>query len=297
MTKQAPSLLLAKQELKDQNIPLIEIGKYGYVALIGHYGSDESICQTTRITSSSKSNDTHSLIRYLLRKRHSSPFEFTLIELEVALPIFVERQWIRHRTSATQEVSARYSQLPGEVFDLPLDRIVKAPSGNANRQGSGDEFQENEKAWFTERYNFSTENAVNTYDEFMDKGMAPEIARAHLPLSTYTRKRWTCNLHNMLHFLGLRMDPHAQKEIRDYADATAKFVEQLFPITYKAFQDYRLDSVTFSAMEIEILRDRLASETNNILLDMINNHQNFSQYKLGKTELTEFKSKLEKLLG
>lgn len=297
MTKQAPALAQAKQELIEKNIPFIEIGKHGYVALIGHYGSDDHICSVTRITSSSKGKDNESLIRYLIRNRHTSPFEFSLLEFEVALPIGVERQWIRHRTSSTQEVSARYSQLPGEIWDLPLDRIVKAPSGNNNRQGSGEDFSDNEKPWFTERYNFSTENAVNTYDEFIDRGMAPEVARMHLPLSTFTRKRWKCDLHNLLHFLGLRMDPHAQKEIRDYADAVAHYTKQLFPITYKAFEDYRLNAITFSDNELNILMDRLASETNNIILNLEDYPQDFDEYNLGKSELIEFKKKLERIVN
>lgn len=291
MTKQAPALAQAKQELLEKNIPFIEIGKHGYVALIGHYGSDDHICSVTRITSSSKGKDNESLIRYLIRNRHTSPFEFSLLEFEVALPIGVERQWIRHRTSSTQEVSARYSQLPGEIWDLPLDRIVKAPSGNNNRQGSGEDFSDNEKPWFTERYNFSTENAVNTYDEFIDRGMAPEVARMHLPLATFTRKRWKCDLHNLLHFLGLRMDLHAQKEIRDYADAVAHYTKQLFPITYKAFEDYRLNAITFSATEIELLRSWVDSN----VLNVVNESHVYG--KLGKTELIEFKAKLERLLN
>lgn len=294
MIKQATGLIEAKQQLIDNNVQVKSIGEYGYVALKGHYGNDDHICEVARLTSGSKGKDNESLIRYLLRKRHTSPFEFCNIEFEVALPIFVERQWIRHRTGKTNEVSARYSKLPGEVFSLPLDRIVKAPQVNANRQGSGEEFSEKEKPYFIERYNFSVENAVNTYDEFIEKGMAPEIARAHLPLGTFTRKRWQCDLHNLLHFLGLRVDPHAQKEIRDYANAVAEFTKELFPITFKAFEDYRLNSVTFSAQEVEILRELIQTSD---LVNLVNfeNFQNLPGERLGKTEIIEFKSKLEKL--
>lgn len=294
MIKQATGLLEAKQQLLDSGFKVKSIGEYGYVALKGHYGSDDHICEVARLTSGSKGKDNESLIRYLLRKRHTSPFEFCNIEFEVALPIFVERQWIRHRTGKTNEVSARYSQLPGEVFSLPLDRIVKAPQANANRQGSGEEFSEEEKPYFIERYNFSVENAVNIYDEFITKGMAPEIARAHLPLGSFTRKRWQCDLHNLLHFLGLRVDPHAQKEIRDYANAVAEFVKELFPITFKAFEDYRLNSVTFSAQEIKILREMIETSDLINLVDF-ENFKNLPNEKLGKTEMIEFKSKLEKL--
>jgi thymidylate synthase (FAD) len=118
--------------------------------------------------------------------------------------------------------------------------------------------------------------------------MAPEVARAHLPLSTYTRKRWQCDLHNLLHFLSLRMDPHAQKEIRDYADAIAVFTKQLFPITFKAFEDYRINALTFSAMELEIIK-RFIDKS------VINDLDQYSNI-LGKTEMTELKTKLEKLI-
>lgn len=291
MTKQAPALAQAKQELIEKNIPFIEIGKHGYVALIGHYGSDDHICSVTRITSSSKGKDNESLIRYLMRNRHTSPFEFCDIEFEVADPFFVERQWIRHRTGKTQEVSARYSQLPGEIFDLPLDRIVKAPSGSNNRQGSGESFSDEEKPHFLKAYNENTQESVELYNDFCKADMAPEVARMHLPLATYTRKRWKCDLHNLLHFLGLRMDPHAQKEIRDYADAVAHYTKQLFPITYKAFEDYRLNAITFSATEIELLRSWVDSE----VLSVVNESHVYG--KLGKTELIEFKAKLERLLN
>lgn len=291
MTKQAPALAQAKQELIEKNIPFIEIGKHGYVALIGHYGSDDHICSVTRITSSSKGKDNESLIRYLMRNRHTSPFEFSLLEFEVALPIPVERQWIRHRTSSTQEVSARYSQLPGEVFDLPLDRIVKAPTGNNNRQGSGESFSDADKPRFLKLYNSITEKAVQVYNEFCSAGLAPEIARMALPLATYTRKRWKCDLHNLLHFLGLRMDPHAQKEIRDYADAVAFYTKQLFPITYKAFEDYRLNAVTFSSNELKLIKDWINPEILNVV------SESHAYGVLGKTELIEFKKKLERLLN
>lgn len=292
MTK-ATSLTQAKQDLLSKNIPLIEIDEFGYVALIGYYGSDDHICEVARLTSGSSSKDNESLIRYLLRKRHSSPFEFCLIELEVALPIFVERQWVRHRMSGTNEVSARYSELPGEVWQIPNDRIAHSPQASVNRQGSGSLFEESQHDFFKERYAFSTESAVNTYQEFISKDMAPEIARTCLPLSTYTRKRWKCDLHNLLHFLGLRIDVHAQKEIRDYANAVAKFTKDLFPITYKAFEDYRINTVSFSKIEIKILESYLANE---IEFNMIPNLDNDSD-KLGKTEMTEFKAKLRKIIG
>lgn len=296
MIKQATGLSEAKQQLIDNRFQVKSIGNYGYVALKGFYGSDDHICEVARLTSGSKGKDNESLIRYLLRKRHTSPFEFCNIEFEVALPIFVERQWIRHRTGKTNEVSARYSQLPGEVWELPTERIVYAPEANHNRQGSGNNFPESEHEFFIERYNFVVQNAVNTYNEFMGKGMAPEVARAHLPLGTYTRKRWQCDLHNLLHFLGLRVDPHAQKEIRDYANAVADFVKELFPVTFKAFEDYRLNSVSFSAQEIKILADYLRLKQADI--NTIVQTQSSPSVKsiLGKTEILELESKLKRFI-
>lgn len=305
MTTKAPTLEKAKQELRERNIPIIEVDKFGYVALIGYYGSDAHICEVARLTSNSKSKDNESLIRYLMRNRHSSPFEFADIEFEVALPIFVERQWIRHRTGKTNEISARYSELPGEVFDLPIERLVHSPTGSSSRQGSGLPFNQDEHNWFIERYNFSVQNAVNTYSEFCTKDLAPEVARMHLPLATYTRKRWKCDLHNLLHFLGLRIDGHAQKEIQNYANAVATFTKQLFPISYQAFEDYRINAVTFSKQECKILATYLNSSgpwTVDYLIDSVND-ENFLNnlkedgIKLGKTELQEFKNKLKKVFG
>lgn len=304
MTTKAPTLEKAKQELRERNIPLIEVDKFGYVALIGFYGSDEHICEVTRLTSNSKSKDNVSLIRYLMRHRHSSPFEFADIEFEVALPIGVERQWIRHRTAKTNEVSARYSELPGECWELPIERIVHSPTGFNNRQGSGLPFPPEEFEYFLERYNFCVQNAVNTYSEFCTKDLAPEVARMHLPLATYTRKRWKCDLHNLLHFLGLRIDGHAQKEIQNYANAVATFTKQLFPISYQAFEDYRMNAVTFSKQECEILAKYL-NNAGPWAVDYLSESVNDERFievlkedlgiKLGKTELQEFKNKLKKV--
>jgi thymidylate synthase ThyX len=191
------------------------------------------------------------------------------------------------------------------VFDLPLNRLVHSPIGSSSRQGSGLPFNQDEHNWFIERYNFSVQNAVNTYSEFCTKDLAPEVARMHLPLATYTRKRWKCDLHNLLHFLGLRIDGHAQKEIQNYANAVATFTKQLFPISYQAFEDYRMNAVTFSKQECQILAyylnrwmgdsDYLISSVNDkdFLIDL----KELQNIKLGKTELQEFKNKLKKVFG
>ncbi len=292
MSKQAIPLSEAKSFLKSKGYSLIEIDEHGYVALIGHYGSDESICQTARMTTNSENKGIEGLIRYLTRHKHTSPFEDTILEFEIALPIFVERQMVRHRTAGLNEVSGRYCELNCETWDLPYHRICAEPSDGNSRQGSGDQLPLDQKEKIQDAYNASTENSVASYKEARLMGMSCEVARTNLPLSTYTRKRWWCNLHNILHFLELRIDPTAQKEIRDYANAIAYFTKEKFPLTYKAFEDYRLNAVTFSATEIKILNSYLSNKIEFELIPNLNNDKDI----LSKTEMNEFKKKLLKIV-
>lgn len=292
MSKQAISLSEAKAFLKSKEYPLIEIDTHGYVALIGHYGSDESICQTARMSTNSNNSSVagiESLIRYLIRHKHTSPFEDSFLEFEIALPIFVERQWVRHRTAGLNEVSGRYCELHCETWELPNSRICYEPMEGNSRQGSGNNLPDDMLPRIHDSYNIAIDNSVNTYKELRSQGMSCEVSRTCLPLNTYTRKRWWCNLHNLLHFLELRIHKTAQKEIRDYADAVAFFTKEKFPITYKAFEDYKLEAVTFSKLEKEILGDvlKIADSTNVLKLIIEGKRKQF-----GKTEFNEFINKL-----
>lgn len=293
MTKQAISLTEAKTFLKSKNYPLIEIDDHGYVALIGHYGSDESICQTARMTTNSNNASTasiESLIRYLIRHKHTSPFEDSLLEFEIALPIFVERQWVRHRTAGLNEVSGRYCELHCETWELPDSRICFEPLEGTSRQGSGAPFPDNKLSGIRDSYNATINHSVETYKELRNQGLSCEVSRTCLPLNTYTRKRWWCNLHNILHFLELRIDKTAQKEIQDYANAVAYFVKEKFPLTFKAFEDYRLNAVNFSKLENSILGDVFKTMDPVTLKSTLEEKRK----QFGKTEFVEFLNKLGK---
>ena len=184
------------------------------VKLIDHMGSDEAIVQAARVSYAKGTrsvSDTRGLIRYLMRHWHNTPFEMVEFKFWVRCPIYVARQWVRHRTASVNEMSARYSILPDEFF-LPDKLRVQSTS---NKQG-GEEPMENDTNLLLKQ-KASCDLAFHTYDELLNKGCSRELARAHLPLCTYTEFFWKMNLHNLFHFLELRMDSHAQKEIRDYA--------------------------------------------------------------------------------
>jgi thymidylate synthase (FAD) len=210
------------------------------------------------------------LIRYLMRHRHSTPFEMCEIKYHVKLPIFVARQWIRHRTANVNEYSARYSILDREFY-LPAPEHLAAQSA-ANRQGRGDVLDGDEA---THVLDLLREDATRCYDHYADmlneneagtardpsrQGLARELARMNLTLNTYTQWYWKIDLYNLFHFLSLRADAHAQYEIRAYADAMLQTVQAWVPIACHAFRDYRLGAVTLSAQMLTVVRRMLAGE-------------------------------------
>jgi thymidylate synthase (FAD) len=227
----------------------LPVHEHGYVALLEVMGSDETIVDSARISYDrrGKSED-RGLIRYLLRNRHTSPFEMGVMRFEVKMPIFVARQWIRHRTASLNEVSARYTQLPNEMF-IPE---IFASQSEDNKQG-----RDNDDVW--EDYHMEVDDlhmkSYSLYEAMLNDGVTRELARGVLPLNIYTKFVWKMDLHNLMHFLDLRLDPHAQKEIRDFAEVIEKLVATCFPITYEAFVDYIRDAYTCSRMEVEFLRE------------------------------------------
>lgn len=223
---------------------------HGHVILLDYMGGDDAVVQSARTSygEGTKSvSDDRSLIRYLLRKRHSTPFESCALKFHVKLPIFVERQWARHRTANWNEVSARYSILPEEYYVPKLDAVCEQSS--ANKQGRGETMAEEAAAEFIAQSRGSCVQAFDVYREALNKGTARELARIALPVATYTEKVWGQNLHNLLHFLGLRLDAHAQWEIRQYADVIGRIVADIFPATWEAFTDFRLESVSLSRLD------------------------------------------------
>jgi len=227
---------------------------HGHVILVDSMGCDADVVDAARTSykkGTRKVSDDETLLRYLMRSRHSTPFESCVLKFHVKLPVFVERQFARHRTAGWSEVSARYSELPDEFY-VPDCADVCVQSG-ANRQGRGDSVSQDEASDFILSCDKVSEFTYQTYQTSLNQGLARELSRINLPVSIYTEKVWWINLHNMLHLLGLRMDGHAQKEIRVYADAMGAVVAELFPQTWKAFLDYRFHAVTLSRLDVNVI--------------------------------------------
>jgi thymidylate synthase (FAD) len=243
---------------------------HGFVRVIDYMGDDAAIVQAARVSygkGTKRVQEDAGLIRYLMRHRHTTPFEMCEIKFHVKLPIFVARQWIRHRTASVNEYSARYSILDREFY-IPAPEHLAAQS-TTNRQGRGDILQGDQAA---NVLTLLRDDANRTYENYAymliegetrdptRQGLARELARMNLTLNTYTQWYWKTNLHNLFHFLSLRADSHAQYEIRVYADAMLQMTEAWVPIATAAFKDYRLGAVTLSAQMMTVLKRMLAGE-------------------------------------
>jgi len=240
----------------------IPVHEHGFVALVDvmprlvpeGQTADGAIVQAARVSygqGTKQVSEDRTLVRYLLRHRHTTPFEMIEFKFHVAMPIFVARQWIRHRTANVNEYSARYSIVP-DRFYRPSIESVRAQSAS-NRQG-GDEPVDHATA---EAFLGLLERAERNYEDYMQltqKGVARELARAALPVSVYTEWYWKCDLHNTLRFLSLRMDPHAQQEIQDYAHAMFRLIQPIVPIACEAWRDYDFESLHLTRLEIEAIR-------------------------------------------
>jgi thymidylate synthase (FAD) len=246
----------------------------GFVRVIDYMGDDGAIVQAARVSygrGTRQVSDDRGLINYLMRMRHTSPFEMCELKLHVKLPIFVARQWIRHRTASVNEYSARYSVLDDEFYTPASEHL--AAQAATNRQGRGAVLEGEEAARARE---ILGEEAVLAYRRYLEllnqdqagqpldpsrQGLARELARMVLPLSTYTQWYWKIDLHNLLHFISLRADPHAQHEIRAYALVLQDIVARWVPLTYAAFRDYRLEGAELSGKALAVVRRRLRGET------------------------------------
>jgi thymidylate synthase (FAD) len=231
----------------------------GHVKLIDVMGDDERIEQVARLSYGKGTrtvSDRAHLLRYLMRHRHTSPFEQAVITLDMKMPIFVARQLIRHRTASYNELSGRYSEMPEEYY-VPAEIYEQSTT---NKQGRGKQAHPAMESSFRVNMRRRGEESFALYMRLREEHVARETARIVLPLSTYTQWCMTMNLHNLLHMLALRLDPHAQWETRQYASMIADIVADWVPLTWEAFNDYRLGAVTFSRMEIEILRRMLAGQ-------------------------------------
>ena len=251
----------------------LEVLDHGFVRVIDYMGDDSAIVQAARVSygrGTRRVSEDAGLIRYLMRHRHSTPFEMCEIKYHVKLPIFIARQWIRHRTANVNEYSARYSILDREFY-IPAPEQLAAQSV-VNRQGRGAVLEGEEAA---EVLALLRDDAARNYDHYAAmlnedaagnpvdparQGLARELARMNLTLNTYTQWYWKTDLHNLLGFLSLRADAHAQYEIRVYADAMLKTVEAWVPLAAAAFRDYRLGAATLSSGMLTVVKRMLAGE-------------------------------------
>ena len=247
------------EQLLDQEIPVLD---KGFVRLVDYLGGDQRIVQSARVSygEGTKSvREDRGLIRYLLRHAHTSPFEQVVLTFHCKMPIFVARQWIRHRTARLNEISGRYSVMRDEFY-VPQPDQVRTQS-TTNRQGRGPEAVETAQArQIVERLVDDQQALYQGYQELIEQDVARELARINLPLSLYTEWYWQIDLHNLFHFLRLRLDPHAQYEIRAYAQALYRCARAVAPIACEAFEEYERHGARFSREELAALRAMLHGE-------------------------------------
>ncbi len=273
----------------------IEVLDHGFIRVIDYMGDDSSIVQSARVSygkGTKKISNDKGLIKYLMRHRHSTPFEMCEIKFHIKLPIFIARQWIRHRTANVNEYSARYSILDKEFY-IPSAENLAAQSA-INNQGRGDALTDDEASNVIQILKKDAEQTYSNYETLLNEssegniidesksGIARELARMNLTLNTYTQWYWKIDLNNLLHFLALRADDHAQYEIRVYADAMLDIVKKWVPLTYDAFEDYRIGGTELSAKEVSLMRKLLKGEK-----------VSFEEEGLSKREWSELQRKFE----
>jgi thymidylate synthase (FAD) len=243
-----------------------EVLDHGFIRVIDYMGDDAAIVQAARVSYGAGTKHVQNdegLIRYLMRHWHSTPFEMCEIKLHVKLPVFVARQWIRHRTANVNEYSARYSILDREFY-IPQPEQLAAQSV-VNNQGRGEVLTGAESARVLDILKRDAAQCYDNYESMLSQdgqqGLARELARMNLPMNIYTQWYWKVDLHNLFHFLRLRADAHAQYEIRVYAEAIAATVKDWVPLAFAAFEDYRMGGATLSAKAISVLKRQLKGET------------------------------------
>lgn len=241
------------ERILDQSFPVLD---KGFVRLVDYLGSDQRIVQSARVSygeGTKTYRQDKGLINYLMRNDHTSPFEQVVFTFHVKAPIFVARQWVRHRTARMNEISGRYSVMKDEVY-LPDEGSIALQSED-NKQGRQEEPVD--AATAEKVRTMLSDNARRTFDtyhELLDMGIARELSRINLPLSIYTEFYWEIDLHNLFHFLQLRLDHHAQAEIRAYAEVMFDIVRKVCPIAAEAFENHRMHGRSFSRDEVEAIR-------------------------------------------
>lgn len=256
------------EEILYEPIPLLD---HGFIRVVDYMGDDNAIVQAARVSygkGTKKVSEDQGLINYLLRHRHSTPFEMCEIKFHIKLPIFVARQWIRHRTANVNEYSARYSILDKEFY-IPAPENLAIQS-KINNQGRGETIEPQKAQRILNLLRQDALQAYSHYQELLnlddegnsldpnEEGIARELARMNLPINFYTQWYWKIDLHNLMHFLSLRADPHAQYEIRVYAEAMLEVLKKWVPFTYEAFMNYRCGAVTLSKKALRVVQGLLA---------------------------------------
>jgi thymidylate synthase (FAD) len=280
----------ALEKILYKPIPILD---HGFIRVIDYMGTDQSIVQAARVSygeGTKKLREDRGLIRYLLSHWHTTPFEMCEIKFHIKLPIFVARQWIRHRTANVNEYSARYSVLDKEFYVPELDQL--GSQSTTNKQGRSNTL---DKKFALQAQNLIKKNSNQLYEDYQNllngkllshdeyvegEGLARELARTTLPLNYYTQWYWKIDLHNLMHFLRLRADSHAQYEIQIYAEKMVEILKKWVPLTYEAFEDYRSDSFQLSKEASRLIKDKLAKKIINP-----------KSYKLSPRELRELEVK------
>ncbi len=282
----ARTLAPGAEALLGREVPVLD---QGFVQAVDYMGTDEDIVQAARVSygpSTRKLHDDRGLLRYLMRHRHTTPFEMCEVKFRCKMPIFVARQWIRHRTANVNEMSLRYSEAPDEFYLPRLEHITL--QSTTNRQGrDASDLPDNLRQRVQALLHARNEDVYADYQRLAGElGIARELARTVLPVSLYTQWIWKIDLHNLLHFLDLRLDPHAQLEIRVFAEAMAEFVKVWVPQAWEAFVDYRREAVPLSRLEARALGLLLAGTAEPAAIE---------QAGLKGRELQEFTAKLARL--
>ncbi len=256
----------------------------GFVRLVDYLGGDARIVQAARVSygeGTKTVREDAALIDYLLRHKHTSPFEQVILTFHLKMPIFVARQWIRHRTARLNEISGRYSVMKDEFYAPEPERVQK--QSQANKQGSADEVPRGLQSQVVRTLQNDQSTAYSHYQDLLDDEVSRELARINLPLSLYTEMYWQIDLSNLFHFLRLRMDSHAQYEIRVYGEVMAQMVKAVAPLAYEAFEEHILYGRSFSKTELNLLHEAL---------DMKRLENALSESGMRKSRQREFSEKL-----
>ena len=277
----------------EKSLGMKTIHQLGFVKLLDVMGDDEEVENSARISygeGTRKVNQTRNLIRYLMRHKHTSPFEMCEVKFHLKLPIFVMRQLVRHRTANLNEYSGRYSVMSNEFYLPEGDYLAK--QSTTNSQGRGEVLEQQGLLQF--EFNRIYDGASMAYQVLLEHDLSREVARALLPVANYTECIWKIDLHNFFHFVKLRSDSHAQREIRDYADAMYELVKPNFPLCCEAFEDYIQGATTFSKQEMGVIKELLEyADTKAALAGMSVKDVGVLESKLGKRESKEFLEKLK----